>query len=58
MRRSRELVNAWLPRLDPGASILLAGGDAARVQRELEQSARIAHDLVFPGLARVELADD
>lgn len=56
MQRLRDLVTDWLPRLEPGAAILLAGGDAARVQRELDLPARIVPDLVFLGLAR--LADE
>jgi len=53
IHRLRDLVTDWLPRLDAGAKILLAGGDAARVQRELEQPARIVPDLVFLGMARL-----
>ncbi len=53
IRRLRELVTDWLPRLDPGAQILLAGGDAPRVQRELVRDARIVPDLVFLGMARL-----
>jgi len=53
IRRLQELVTGWLPRLEPGAQILLTGGDAARVQRELEQQSRIVPDLVFLGMARL-----
>ena len=56
IRRLRDLVTDWLPRLDPGAQILLAGGDAPRVQRELERDARIVPDLVFTGMARLATA--
>jgi len=53
IRRLRDLVTDWLPRLGPEAKILLAGGDAARVQRELGREARIVPDLVFLGMARL-----
>ena len=53
IQRLRELVSDWLPRLDPGATILLTGGDAARIQIALERPARIVPDLVFLGLARL-----
>jgi pantothenate kinase type III len=33
--------------------LLLTGGDAARVQRILEQPARIVPDLVFRGMSRL-----
>ncbi|HMB73726.1 MAG TPA: type III pantothenate kinase [Gammaproteobacteria bacterium] len=56
MQRLRDLVTDWLPRLEPEAAILLAGGDAARVQRDLRRPVRIVPDLVFLGLAR--LADE
>jgi type III pantothenate kinase len=56
MQRLRERVADWLPRLEPGAVILLTGGDAARVQRDLGRPARIVPELVFLGLAR--LADE
>jgi type III pantothenate kinase len=56
MQRLRELVAGWLGLLEPGAVILLAGGDAARVQRDLDRPARIVPELVFLGLAR--LADE
>jgi type III pantothenate kinase len=52
MKRLRYLVTHWLDRLQPDADILLAGGDAARVQRELGREARIVPDLVFDGIAR------
>ena len=50
--RLRYLVTYWLERLQPDAEILLTGGDAARVQRELEQAVSIVPDLVFGGMAR------
>lgn len=49
----QQLVNRWRPMLNPKPEILLAGGDAARVQRELGAAARIMPDLVFRGLARL-----
>ena len=52
----RELVNRWLPLLDPEARILLAGGDAALIQRDLRRPARLRPDLVFRGLYRLATA--
>jgi type III pantothenate kinase len=52
IHRLRYLVTHWLERLQPDAEILLTGGDAARVQRELEQQTHIVPDLVFAGMAR------
>ncbi len=49
----QQLVNRWRPLLSPNLEILLAGGDAARVQRDLGTDARIVPDLVFRGLARM-----
>ena len=49
----QQLVNRWRPLLSPNPEILLAGGDAARVQRALGAGARIVPDLVFRGLARL-----
>lgn len=51
--RLRELVTSWIQRLDSNASILLAGGDAFRVQSELEQPGRIVPDLVFLGMCKL-----
>ena len=53
IERLRELVTHWIRRLNPNAVILLAGGDAFRVQLELEQPARIVPDLVFLGMSRL-----
>ena len=53
IERLRELVTRWIQHLDRDASVLLAGGDAPRVQGELEQSARIVPDLVFLGMSRL-----
>jgi type III pantothenate kinase len=53
IQRLRELVSDWLPRLESGATIILTGGDAARVQNALERPARIVPGLVFLGLARL-----
>lgn len=53
MDRLRELVNDWIRGLDQNASILLAGGDAARVKSQLEQSSRIVPDLVFMGMCKL-----
>jgi type III pantothenate kinase len=47
------LVNRWIPLLNDNPGLLLAGGDAARVQRILEQPARIVPDLVFRGMSRL-----
>ncbi len=51
--RLQELVTGWIQYLDLNASLLLAGGDAARVQSRLEQSGRIVPDLVFLGMSRL-----
>lgn len=51
--RLRDLVTSWIQRLDQNASILLAGGDAFRVQSELEQPGRIVPDLVFLGMCKL-----
>ena len=48
-----ELVNRWIQLLDDDAIILLAGGDAGRVQRVLDQGGRIVPDLVFRGIRRL-----
>jgi len=53
IERLRELVTRWIQRLDQNASVLLAGGDAFRVQQELEQPGRIVPDLVFLGMSRL-----
>lgn len=51
--RLRELVTGWIQRLDSDASLLLAGGDAPRVQSALAQPGRIVPDLVFLGMSRL-----
>jgi type III pantothenate kinase len=48
-----ELVNRWIRIFDDDATILLAGGDAGRVQRVLDQASRIVPDLVFRGIRRL-----
>ena len=48
-----ELVNRWSQLFDEDATVLLAGGDAQRVQRVLEQATRIVPDLVFRGMHRL-----
>ena len=48
-----ELVNRWNQLLDEDATVLLAGGDAQRVQHLLEQATRIVPDLVFRGIHRL-----
>ena len=45
-----ELMNRWNPLLVEDATVLLAGGDAQRVQHVLEQASRIVPDLVFRGI--------
>jgi type III pantothenate kinase len=47
------LVNRWTPLLNDDHSLLLTGGDAARVQRLVEHPARIVPDLVFRGMLRL-----
>ena len=47
------LVSRWMQIFDNRAEVLLAGGDAARVQRLLRQPARIVPDLVFRGMLRL-----
>ena len=47
------LVNRWISYFENDATILLAGGDAVRVQRELEPPARVVPDLVFRGMIRL-----
>jgi len=51
--RLRELVTRWIKHLDQDASILLAGGDAPRLQSQLGQPCRIVPDLVFVGMSRL-----
>ena len=53
IERLPALVNRWIPLLNNDLTLLLAGGDAARVQRLLEQPARIVPDLVFRGMRRL-----
>ena len=48
-----QLVNRWIQIFDDGATLLLAGGDAGRVQRVLDQPSRIVPDLVFRGIRRL-----
>ncbi|MDH3636141.1 MAG: type III pantothenate kinase [Gammaproteobacteria bacterium] len=48
-----RLVNRWISHLDNDATLLLTGGDAARVQFALEQQSRIVPDLVFRGMNRL-----
>jgi type III pantothenate kinase len=48
-----ELVNSWIQIFDHDATVLLAGGDAGKVQRVLDQPSRIAPDLVFRGIRRL-----
>ena len=50
-----ELVNRWIQLLDNETTLLLAGGDAGRVQRMLDQPSRIVPDLVFRGIHRLAL---
>jgi type III pantothenate kinase len=47
------LVNRWIPLLKDDVTLLLAGGDAGRVQRLLTHRARIVPDLVFRGMRRL-----
>ncbi len=51
--RLRELMTGWIQHLDRNASVLLAGGDAPRLQSQLEQRGRIVPDLVFLGMSRL-----
>lgn len=48
-----ELLNRWSTRLSDNPTILLAGGDAYHVQRELKLASRIVPDLVFRGMLRM-----
>jgi type III pantothenate kinase len=50
------LVNRWTKIFTDDAAIVLAGGDAFRVQRLLECRARIVPDLVFRGILRLATA--
>ena len=50
-----ELVNRWIQLFNNEATLLLAGGDAERVQRVLDQPCRIVPDLVFRGIHRLAL---
>jgi type III pantothenate kinase len=47
------LVNRWIPLLEDDLTLLLAGGDAARVRGLLAHSACIVPDLVFRGMHRL-----
>ena len=51
--RLPALVRRWMPLLSDNAELLLAGGDAPRVQRLLDRPARIVPDIVFRGLSRL-----
>ena len=56
--RLPALVNRWIPLLQNDVELLLAGGDAARVQQLVERPvaehrARIVPDLVFRGMRRL-----
>jgi type III pantothenate kinase len=53
IERLPALVKRWIPLLNNDLTLLLTGGDAARVQRLLEQPARIVPDLVFRGMRRL-----
>ncbi|MDH3761255.1 MAG: type III pantothenate kinase [Gammaproteobacteria bacterium] len=53
IERLRELVSEWTQQLDPNASLLLAGGDAPRLQSRLERPCRIVPDLVFLGMCKL-----
>ena len=54
--RLRDLVTTWNRYLDRHATLLLAGGDAPRVQAELGLPARIVPDLVFLGMQQLARA--
>jgi len=47
------LVSRWMQIFENEAGLLLTGGDAPRVQRLLQQPARIVPDLVFRGMLRL-----
>lgn len=47
------LVNRWMQIFDNEAELLLAGGDAARVQSLLDSTGRLVPDLVFRGMLRL-----
>jgi type III pantothenate kinase len=53
IERLPALVKRWIPLLNNDYSLLLTGGDAARVQRLLALPARIVPDLVFRGMRRL-----
>ncbi len=53
VHRLRDLVTCWKKDLDPETRILLAGGDASRIQRELDSACNIVPDLVFQGMLRL-----
>ncbi len=48
-----ELMNRWSQLFGDDATVLLAGGDAHRVQCALEQASRIIPDLVLRGIHRL-----
>lgn len=48
-----DLMKRWSACLNGNPTILLAGGDAYRVQRALEPTSRIVPDLVFRGMLRM-----
>lgn len=47
-----ELVDRWSDRFEHEPELILAGGDAARVQKLLDRPGRIVPDLVFRGMRR------
>ena len=49
-----RLVNRWSKIFDQEAEIILAGGDAARVQKIIDQPGRIVPDLVFQGMKLIK----
>lgn len=49
----RDLLQQWSARLDDNAQVLLAGGDADRVEEYLPQAVTRVPDLVFLGMRRL-----
>lgn len=49
-----RLVNRWSKIFDQEAEIIIAGGDAARVQKIINQPGRIVPDLVFQGMKLIK----